>query len=93
MDPYTYGASTKGWIRDRSSLLVRIRQDEARAYVAQGFTAMKMKIGFFDPRQDIALVGAIREAIGPEGNRMPVPQGPGLGISIDEKVLARYRVA
>ena len=25
-----------------------------------------MKIGFFDPRQDIALVGAIREAIGPD---------------------------
>ena len=31
--------------------------------------------------------------IGLEGDRVPVPQGPGLGISIDEKVLARYRVA
>ena len=50
---------------------VRILQDEARGYVAQGFTAMKMKIGFFDPRQDIALVGAIREAIGP-GVRLAV---------------------
>jgi len=28
VDPYTYGASSKGWIRDRSSLLVRIRTDE-----------------------------------------------------------------
>ena len=27
VDPYTYGASSKGWIRDRSSLLVRIRTD------------------------------------------------------------------
>jgi len=27
VDPYTYGASSKGWIRDRSSLLVRVKTD------------------------------------------------------------------
>lgn len=44
----------------------RILEEEAAGYAAQGFTAMKMKIGFFEPRQDIALVGAIRQAIGPD---------------------------
>jgi hypothetical protein len=27
VDPFTYGASSKGWIRDRSSLLVRVKTD------------------------------------------------------------------
>ncbi|MBI4574590.1 MAG: hypothetical protein HY713_15035 [candidate division NC10 bacterium] len=27
VDPYRYGASSKGWIRDRSSLLVRVKTD------------------------------------------------------------------
>lgn len=44
----------------------RILEDEARGYAAQGFSAMKMKIGLFQPKQDIALVGAIRKAIGPD---------------------------
>ena len=45
VDTYRYGASSKGWIRDRSSLLVQ------------------------------------------------APAGPGLGITINPEVLARYRVA
>ncbi len=43
---------------------IRILQEEARGYVAQGFSAMKMKIGWLHPRQDIALVGAIRQMLG-----------------------------
>ena len=45
---------------------IRILQEEARGYVVQGFTAMKMKIGFLSPKQDIGLVGSIRKAIGEE---------------------------
>ena len=39
--------------------------EEALGYRAQGFSATKMKIGFV-PRTDVALVHAVREAIGPE---------------------------
>jgi hypothetical protein len=28
VDPYRYGASFKGWIRDRSPFLIRLRTDE-----------------------------------------------------------------
>ena len=38
--------------------------DEVRGYVAEGFEAVKLKIGF-DVEQDIALIRAVREAIGP----------------------------
>jgi D-galactarolactone cycloisomerase len=62
--PYATGMYIKQG-RDRAEQF-RILQDEARGYVAQGFSAMKMKIGFFPPEEDIALVGAIREAIGPD---------------------------
>jgi L-alanine-DL-glutamate epimerase-like enolase superfamily enzyme len=33
------------------------------------------------------------EAIAAPGGYMQVPQGPGLGVDIDESVIARYRVA
>lgn len=39
--------------------------EEALDYKRQGFFATKLKIGFV-PREDIALVHAVREAIGPE---------------------------
>lgn len=39
--------------------------EEARGYVAAGFRAMKMKVGFGLAR-DVALVRAVREAIGPD---------------------------
>ncbi len=61
--PYATGMYIKQG-RDRADQF-RILQEEARGYAAQGFSAMKMKVGFFSPREDIALVGAIREAIGP----------------------------
>ncbi|MEL6298397.1 MAG: mandelate racemase/muconate lactonizing enzyme family protein [Pseudomonadota bacterium] len=39
--------------------------DEVRGYVAEGFGAVKLKIGFgFD--QDVPLIRAVRDAIGPE---------------------------
>jgi L-alanine-DL-glutamate epimerase-like enolase superfamily enzyme len=39
--------------------------DEAQAFVASGFKAMKMRLGHADPAVDIARVRAVREAIGP----------------------------
>jgi D-galactarolactone cycloisomerase len=39
--------------------------EEALGYKDQGFSACKLKIGFV-PREDIRLVHAVREAIGPE---------------------------
>ncbi len=39
--------------------------EEALGYKAEGFSATKVKIGFV-PRQDVALVHALREALGPE---------------------------
>jgi D-galactarolactone cycloisomerase len=42
---------------------------ETAAYVAQGFHAVKIKIGF-DVDQDIAVIRAVREAIGPEKGLM-----------------------
>ena len=35
----------------------------------------------------------IPDAIAAPGGFMKVPQGPGLGIDVDEGVIARYRVA
>jgi D-galactarolactone cycloisomerase len=43
--------------------------DEARSIQGAGFGAMKMKIGL-GPKQDIELVRAVREAIGPETDLM-----------------------
>ena len=44
----------------------------------------------YNPLRDDLLRGRI--AIGKDG-RVPVPQGPGLGIDIDEDVLAQYSQA
>ncbi|GGG23339.1 D-galactarolactone cycloisomerase [Caldovatus sediminis] len=46
--------------------LVEEAVEEARGYAAQGFRAIKMKIGLGDPRLDLRRVQAVREAIGPE---------------------------
>jgi D-galactarolactone cycloisomerase len=40
------------------------RRDEARGYVADGFRAMKMKVGGLVPGEDLQEVAGIREAIG-----------------------------
>ena len=40
--------------------------EEARGYVEDGFTAIKMKIGLGSARRDIERVAAVREAIGPD---------------------------
>lgn len=44
--------------------------DEMAGYVKQGFTAVKMKIGRFSPREDLERVKAVREAIGEEVDLM-----------------------
>jgi D-galactarolactone cycloisomerase len=46
--------------------LVEEAVEEARGYAAQGFQAIKMKIGLGDPALDLRRVKAVREAIGPE---------------------------
>jgi D-galactarolactone cycloisomerase len=46
--------------------LVEEAVDEAQGYAAQGFRAIKMKIGLGDPALDLRRVKAVREAIGPE---------------------------
>ena len=38
---------------------------EAQGFVAQGFRAVKMRLGLPDPAEDIARVKAVRDAIGP----------------------------
>lgn len=40
--------------------------EEAHGFVAQGFRAMKMRLGLPDPADDIARVKAVRDAIGPD---------------------------
>lgn len=40
--------------------------EEANAYAAQGFRAIKMKIGIGDLKADVARVAAVRRTIGPE---------------------------
>lgn len=39
--------------------------DEVAGYVREGFSAVKLKIGF-DVSDDLALIGAVRETVGPE---------------------------
>jgi L-alanine-DL-glutamate epimerase-like enolase superfamily enzyme len=48
------------------SLSISELQEEAARFIAEGFTAMKMRLGHADPRDDIARVKAVREAIGPK---------------------------
>lgn len=46
--------------------LVEEAVEEAQGYVADGFRAIKMKIGLGDPALDLRRVRAVREAIGPD---------------------------
>lgn len=39
--------------------------EEAAGFVAQGFRAMKLRLGMPDPADDVARVRAVREAVGP----------------------------
>lgn len=49
------------WLDRSTDALVK----EAQGFIAQGFRAMKMRLGLPDPRDDIARVRAVRAAIGP----------------------------
>lgn len=40
--------------------------EDATALVARGFRAIKMRIGRFEPRRDLAVVAAVRDAVGPD---------------------------
>ncbi len=51
--------------KDRLATLV----EEVRGYVAEGFAAIKIKIGF-DPDEDLAAIAAVREAIGADTRLM-----------------------
>jgi L-alanine-DL-glutamate epimerase-like enolase superfamily enzyme len=51
--------------------------EEAGRFIAQGFKAMKMRLGSPDPKTDIARVRAVREAIGP-GIRLMADANQGL---------------
>lgn len=44
--------------------LIEEAVEEAQGYVAEGFTAIKMKIGLGSPRLDLERVRAVREAVG-----------------------------
>ncbi len=57
-------AYATGLYRRRDGDPLKYLVEEAEDYAAQGFTAMKLKIGF-DYDQDVAVTRAIREAIGP----------------------------
>jgi D-galactarolactone cycloisomerase len=56
--------------KDRQDLAAGLAE-EARGWLAQGYTAMKMKIGY-GPDLDVEVVGAVREAI-----------GGGVGLAVD----------
>jgi D-galactarolactone cycloisomerase len=71
--------------------LVEEAVEEARDYVEQGFTAVKMKIGLGDPKLDIRRVAAVREAIGDKVRLMvdanhcfTVPQAIRLGRELEK---------
>lgn len=49
------------WLSSSTGELVA----EAERFIAQGFKAMKMRLGSPDPKADIARVKAVRDAIGP----------------------------
>lgn len=46
--------------------LIEEAVEEAQGYAAEGFRAIKMKIGLGDPALDLKRVRAVREAIGPD---------------------------
>lgn len=55
-----------GWLNFDVSRLV----DEMHAILGQGWAGVKMKIGKENPREDLARVAAVREAIGPDVDLM-----------------------
>jgi L-alanine-DL-glutamate epimerase-like enolase superfamily enzyme len=66
-------------------------QAEAAAFLAQGFRAMKLRLGKADPAEDVARVRAVREAVGPvvapmadANQQMTVPQAIRLGRMLEE---------
>lgn len=65
--------------------------EEAQGYVAEGFTAVKMKIGLGDPKLDIRRVEAVRRAVGDKTRLMvdanhcfTVPQAIRLGRELEK---------
>ena len=75
----------------RLSLDIDGLQEEAAAFRAAGFRAMKMSLGKVDPREDVRRVRAVREAVGPEvalmadcNQRFTVPQAIRLGRALEE---------
>jgi len=50
-----------GWLNFETARLI----DEMTALVEAGYTAVKMKVGKPDPREDINRVGSVRAALGP----------------------------
>jgi L-alanine-DL-glutamate epimerase-like enolase superfamily enzyme len=48
------------------SLAIDELVEEAGRFVAEGFGAMKMRLGHADPKEDMARVRAVRQAIGPK---------------------------
>jgi len=71
--------------------LVKEAVEEAEEYAAQGFRAIKMKIGLGDPKLDLRRVAAVRQAIGSDvrlavdaNHCFTVPQAIRLGRAMEE---------
>ncbi|WP_295851358.1 mandelate racemase/muconate lactonizing enzyme family protein [uncultured Xylophilus sp.] len=71
--------------------LIEEAVEEAQGYVAEGFTAVKMKIGLGDPKLDIRRVEAVRRAVGDQTRLMvdanhcfTVPQAIRLGRELEK---------
>lgn len=71
--------------------LIEEAVEEAQGYVAEGFTAVKMKIGLGDPKLDIRRVEAVRRAVGDKTRLMvdanhcfTVPQAIRLGRELEK---------
>ena len=71
--------------------LIEEAVEEAQGYVAEGFTAVKMKIGLGDPKLDIRRVAAVREAVGADvrlmvdaNHCMTVPQAIRIGRELEK---------
>lgn len=72
-------------------------QREAGDFVTQGWRGMKMRLGKPDPKEDVARVRAVREAIGPDvalmvdsNQRWTVTEAIRLGRMLEEFSLAWY---
>ena len=70
--------------------LIEEAVEEAKEFVAEGFTAVKMKIGLGDPKLDIRRVAAVREAVGDDirlmvdaNHCMTVPQAIRIGRELE----------